>query len=512
MTTIPNRYLYIFFSIISILAVLTILKYPGQAYIYIIFTLTANVLLYFGVRKNAIFFDTFVAAFLWLGFWLKASFRIAFLEGRFHEPVGFYMGSGSDLDQALLIASCAFMGLITISFIREKIFFNYPKTLLPGAEGGLFIFYKKNRKLILSTFVIFFILVALSNFYFGIYQKGSIPRTVLPYGLGGIYKWLLLFGMASFSAIIIRFEFTLNKKTSFLPMGLAIAESTAGSVSLLSRGMILNTGALLYGVIHAIRFYKLKVSKHFFIILTSAVCVLFFSSVLFVNQLRHVAHDMLVEEDVLIEKDIQIDKNVQIKNNTLAKSNTKNNSSLKPDDNVFSLGVFDSQRVSDSTKVLFLDRWVGIEGVLAVSTYKNKGWDLWNNAWKERFSFNNTSFYDNNIIVSAYLYTDKTKYHYISLPGIIAFCFYPGSFIFLFMCMVIIGAIGAAIEFAVYKLGNKNIILCALLSQVVAYRYAHFGYVPTQSYLLFGALFLNLFIIYFSDKFLMYWYKGRDKI
>ena len=156
---------------------------------------------------------------------------------------------------------------------------------------------------------------------------------------------------------------------------------------------------------------------------------------------------------------------------------------------------------------LFLDRWVGIEGVMSVASYPELGWKLWGDAWKEGYSHNKTSFYDMHLITSPYINTDTTKYHSISLPGILAFCFYPGSFSFLFACMFLLGAIAAVIEVSVYRLGGGNIILCALLAQVVAFRYASFGYVPGQSYLLFGAIFLNLFLIYYSNKLLLYWGK-----
>jgi hypothetical protein len=75
--------------------------------------------------------------------------------------------------------------------------------------------------------------------------------------------------------------------------------------------------------------------------------------------------------------------------------------------------------------------------------------------------------------------------------------------------MFMVGVVAAAIEISVFRLGGKNIVLCALLAQVVVSRYAHFGYVPAQSYLLFGALYLNLLIIYFSDKSLLRWYKRK---
>jgi hypothetical protein len=144
---------------------------------------------------------------------------------------------------------------------------------------------------------------------------------------------------------------------------------------------------------------------------------------------------------------------------------------------------------------------------MAASSYPKQGWELWRDAWKELYSSNVTSFYDMNIITSPYREVDMTKYHYVSLPGIVAFCFYPGSFLFLFICMFVLGGLAAATEWCVFKLGGGNLILCALLAQVVAYRYAHFGYAPAQSYLLFGALLLNVFVIHYSNKFLLHFNK-----
>ena len=42
------------------------------------------------------------------------------------------------------------------------------------------------------------------------------------------------------------------------------------------------------------------------------------------------------------------------------------------------------------------------------------------------------------------------------------------------------------------------------MALVVAYRYVHFGYVPGQSYLLSGALVLNVALIYLVGRVLAY--------
>lgn len=463
---VPLRYLYIFFGLVSALSVLALLKYPGHAYVYVLFTILANTLLYSGFRKNAIFFDAFIGIFFWLGFWLKLTIRVAFMEGRFNEPVGNFDGSGAAFDRALLVTSCGFFALLVVSLIREKYVFTYPVKLNVTTHEGLFNLYQNHRMIVLIGFVALFTAVAITNIYFGIYQRGAIPRTVLPYGLSAIYSWLLLFGLASFSALILNFEFTLNKNTTYPVAILCLLEGFLTNVSLLSRGMILNTSALVYGVIRSLKFNSIRSSYRFLGVSFLIFILLFGSSVVVVDYLR-----------------------------------------LKGS----SIGVgsyIRSGGIGHGSKALFLDRFVGMEGIMAVTSYPQQGWALWSEAWKETYS-TKMSFYDTNLITSQYRDTDMTKHHHISLPGIMAFCFYPGSLPFLFGCMFMLGAIAAAIEISVFRLGGGNIILCALLAQVVAYRYAHFGYLPSQSYLLFGALFLNLLIIFYSNKILLYWNKQK---
>ena len=454
------------FSGIIVLSSLALNQYKGDAYVYILFTIVSTTLLYFGFRKGAIFFDTFIGVFLWLGFWLKLTVRVAFLEGEFNEAVGNFDGTGIAFDQALLVTSCAFLGLITDSYIRERFMFVYPPGSNEVTQNGLLAFYRKYRTWVLWSFAFIVLAVSASNLYFGFYQRGTITRTILPYGLNGVYKWLILFGLASFSAVILRLEYLVAKKTLYLVAVLSLLESFLSNVSLLSRGMILNTSALVYGVYKALNFYRIKSSFRFLVICFVFFLFLFASSVLIVNYLRTVIQMEAAGTDS------------------------------------YNIPLSDLGR---STNVLFLDRWVGIEGVMSVSSYPDQGWLLMKTALQEKYSENSTSFYDMNIITSPYIYTDKSKHHFVSMPGFVGFAFYPGSYVFLFISMLVLSLCAFFIEYLVYKLGGQNIILCALLAQVVAYRYAHFGYVPAQSYLLFGALFLNIFIIYATDKLLALW-------
>lgn len=458
----------VFIILIGILSCFTITKYAGSSYLYILFTISSTLLLYVGFRKNAIFFDTFIGVFLWLGFWLKSTVRIAFFDSKFSEGLAGMTISSENFDKTLLISSLAFFTLIFASYIREKFIFNYPQEE-KSEQSGLFLFYKNFRIIIILLYILLFIFIALSNFYLGIYQRGEITQTVLPYGLNNIYKWLLLFGLSSFAALIVKYEFQLQKKVTYFVPILILIESFITNASLLSRGMILNSSALGLGILKNIKINKFNFNIKYLVVLISTFIFLFISSVIVVNSLR------------------------------IYKTNNQKN--------IKTFRKADLNTSLHRTKILFLDRWVGMEGMLAVSSSTNQGWTLFQEALKEKYDENKTSFYDLNLINSPYKNTDMKKHHYISLPGYIAFFYYSGSVFFLCGVLFLLSLIGSFIEFLAYKFGGKNIIFSALIAQVIAYRLTHFGYVPTQSYLLFGTILLNILIFYSANKILTYIYR-----
>jgi hypothetical protein len=460
--------------LILFLTVTTLLNYPGDVFIYLLFSIVSSVLLVYGFRKNAIFFDAFIGVFFWIGFWLKFSVRVSFANGLFHESVGGFDGSGNAFDRSLLVTVCGFAGLLLASYMREKLFFKYPFISKVPHDLAVVNFYVKFRTHILIIFFLAVLLITLLNMLMGVYQKGSIARTSLPFGFNGVFKWLLLFGFASFSAIILKLEISSKRGSPYLVAFISLFENFFTNVSLLSRGMILNFSALMLGVLVEQKMRGLKVSIRFVAIGSCAFLLLFFISIFSVNFLRQIDFQKMV---------------------------------------LYQGGGLESVASNiGRAKPLILDRWVGIEGVMAVSSSSKIGWDLWRSAWAERYNENVMAFYDANLITSPYQQTDFTKHHHISLPGILAFFFYPGSFVFLFFGMFGLGLMAAVIEICTFHMGKENLILCSLIAEVVAYRFASFGYVPIQSYLLFGTIFLNLLIVYFIYKAVSKWASIGNKL
>jgi hypothetical protein len=82
--------------------------------------------------------------------------------------------------------------------------------------------------------------------------------------------------------------------------------------------------------------------------------------------------------------------------------------------------------------------------------------------------------------------------------------------IFLLIGTFIFSFFGAFIESISYKLGGGNLVFCALISEVYAYRLANFGYVPAQGYLLLGSIFINIIIFYLADRFYLWLKRNCD--
>ncbi|MGE7991601.1 hypothetical protein ACQKPE_11220 [Pseudomonas sp. NPDC089554] len=463
------------FVAITILTACALPEYQGSAWVYLLFTALSTAVLFLGFGRKALFFDAFIGVLLWLGFWFKFSVHTAFSGGKFNISVGAFDGSPGALDKTLLVVSCALSAILLVRLIRPR-FFSYPETLPGIVHTGLFAFYQRYRRTLLVAFVIAVVAVCASNAYYGIYQRGLVSRLQLPFGLNGIYSWLLMFGMASFSCVILRFEFEINRERYWIAITLALLESCLSNISLWSRGMILNGSAIMFGAVSMFHRVEQRLRMGLLIYVVAAFVVFFSVSVLSVNYLRSMTYYHWSAQD-----------------------GAEGGSAARRSEvaNV----------VAEQTSTLFLDRWVGVEGVMSVVGSEHQGWSVFKEALSERLDKKVNSYYDQHFVVSSYDNTQDDGRHFISLPGYLAFLFYPGSFVFLFFAVMMFSLVAVMFEYLVYRLGGRNLALCALIAQVIAFRYTSFGYVPLQSYLLFGSILLNVLILFSFDRLLRFIYK-----
>ena len=451
-------------------------SYEGNKIIYLLFSIISNYLIYFSFRKNSIFFETFLGLLLWLGFWFKFTCIIAFTDGVFREGVGLFNYTPESFNETLLVSQIGILSFILAGYFREIFIFKYPSKLNFFFKTNNF--FKKKRKLIWIIFLIFFTLIAISNFYFKIYQKGLLPIYDFNFVVSGTYKWLLLFGLTSISAIIIFLEANTFRKFFVFSSLLIFFETFLSSLSMLSRGMIFNVLALFFGIYKFSNKLNIHNKLTYYLKSLSIILVLFYISVVSVNYIR--ANYFYIGESAQFAfKDFEKEIGKEVK---------KRFSNLS----------------EHHSEILYLavNRWVGVDGVMSVISKKeilNKMFLL--NSFKERANATQPTFYELkfNLEISknaAEVYENVMDVKGNTLPGIIAFLFYSGSYYFLFISMFIICIIGSLIEYLAFRLSSNNLVFSALIGQVISFRLIHFGYLPHQSYLLFGTIFATIFMVY----------------
>ena len=479
---------FVIFKIIVFISILYIfyngwINYNGNKIIYLVFSLIGNFLIFFSFRKNAIFLETFFGLLLWLGFWFKFTLTISFTDGVFREGVGTFNYSIHSFNETLLVSTIGLLGFISGGYFREFFLFRYPEKLSFNFKNNNFFINNKNT--IWIIFIIFFTYVAASNFYLKIYQKGLLPVEDFNFIFSGTYKWLLLFGMTSISSIIIFFEINILKKYLFISSLIIFLEIFFSAFSMLSRGMIFNSFAILFGIYKftkKINNYQ-KISEYFKSIII--ISVLFYISVASVNYVR--------------SNYFYVGKSSNFVKEMMEKSFTKEKQGIKKTEKYNTL----TKHHFEFTYLL-INRWVGIDGVMSVISKKELlNVDLLKESFSERANSETPTFYEMKFgleDLENYTYVrKKQQYSNVkgnTLPGLIAVSYYAGSYYLLFFIIFLITILASIIEYFAFRFSNRNLIFSALIGQIIAFRFIHFGYLPYQSYLLFGTILVNILFIY----------------
>ncbi len=483
-----NKIIYKYLVSLLILAIFSLIylgvqNYSSNKFNYLSFSIISNFLIFFAIRKNAVFFETFFSLFLWLGFWFKFTCTIVFTDGVFREGVGTFNYSKESFDEVLFVCQIGILSFIVSGYFRELFLFKYPKRInFQNIKENFFSF---GRKKIWWFFIIFYISIAFLNFYFKIYQKGLLPIYDINFIISGIFKWLLLFGLSAFSATLIFYEFNFYKKFFFLSALLIIIETFFTSFSMLSRGMIFNAFALMYGIYKFSN--KIESPNHYSYYLKSLaiILVLFYISVSSVNYIR--ANYFYVGKSVDFVLDLDLDKENKKTQTEIPKKYAS------------------SKEINSEILYLIINRWVGVDGIMAVTSKK----DLLSlkflfSSFSERATKDTPTFYELTFGLEENMPTNEL-YENVkgnTLPGILAFLYYSGSYLVLFIGIFILSIIASCIEFVSFKLSSNNLIFSSLIGQVIAFRFIHFGYLPHQTYLLFGTIILNILFVYILDLYL----------
>jgi len=131
--------------------------------------------------------------------------------------------------------------------------------------------------------------------------------------------------------------------------------------------------------------------------------------------------------------------------------------------------------------------------------------DTFLNSFKEKYDVSKLPYYE-RIIQKRDTATDVSIINYgITTPGIVSFLFYSGSKMFLILFFFILTLTMLFFEKIILN-KTTNLIFCALIMQQISYRLVHFGYMPLNSYMFFGTIFLTVLV----HQILYYLFKNID--
>ena len=474
---------YFVLTIFFIIFLQTFKNYQGDKIIYILFTALNIYLFFFCFRKKKNFFDLFFGLFLLLGFWIKFSINIGFLNSSFDGSIGPFSFTKEKFNQVLMVSIYGILGFILAGHLRDLLNYHYKnQKVIYFLNQELYV---KYRNFFLIVLIFLVILLSVLNLYYSIYQKGIYSNNI-HFLVQILFKFALFFGFTSLFSYILFCDFKVSNKIIYTVLILAILENFFSSVSILSRGMIFNSSVLIIGSYSLLRLNKIQIDlKYFFSIIIFSIS-LFYISLFIVEKLRNNFY-INTNSSGKILNEVKYDKN----NNIVEPVRTSLNSTIL---------------------YLMVNRWVGIDGVMSV-VQKNKILDykILKNAFNIKSDPDDFSYHEKIFDIKKKFNQDELNKNRKSLrkgntlPGIIAFLFYTGSYFIVFFSMFFISLFSSFIEFVSYKLTRGNIIFSCFIGHIIAYRLIHFGFAPYNTHyfalsIIMLLLFYYLITIYLERK------------
>jgi hypothetical protein len=435
--------------------------YAGSTLVYVAFSAIALGSLLSAIYWQASFGYLFLSVFLWLGFWFKLTANFL-LFGRFPfgEPVGAFDSSPAAWDLVLLVASVASLGAVggrlACSCIPSRA---AGKQAISSAPA----WYPASRKILWAGLAALTVGAVVCNTVYGVHQIGVVARTIFPWPGNALLAWFLNIGAALSMAVLIGWDRSLG-----LPVGRSLyavlAEGFLTSTSVLSRS------AFLFHVIPQalalnqapLRSSRMSASKRW--LLVCLFCALFGASIALVSILRDLHYAASHSQPTPQPKAAPSGQSAQ------PAPMLGSNIAPPPAPAVSSLRLILIHQLA-------VNRWIGIEGAMAISSYDGKSLQLLLYMLKERREIGTVSAYQ--AVCNSGYQTDDAKNQFASMPGMPGFLFYSGSFWVVFVGMFGVVLFTVLSEWVVFQL-TQNPLVCALYGTMLANTVAQFGVTPRQ--------------------------------
>lgn len=432
---IKNPWIQIYTVVLTFIGVLTCFYLKKQLilpYVACMLVFYLNIVVSLdSISKNlsSKFFHVF-SVLLTLGFPIKFSAHTIWDYG-YLEPIGRFDNSIKSFSSVLIVATCGGIGILIAQLVQRR--------FQIGKISDNHINMNEKSKVISYLFILLLgTSLAAINLNYNILLFGLTPSVKLPMSGNAI------FFLAMTRGILFLIFFKIIENISFKWTFLSSIIVLIISVGVLSRMLM-----IMFFVTIFINFLKTNenvnikkfIQYSFLLLVMSFICV----------KLATGMRMKLYEATKAVSRD---------KNREIASKITDRFTSY--------IGSY---------RNMVIDRWIGMEGVMAVEGYDGKGYGLFTDALLEK-SYKGNSFYTK--IADEKNYNDlKTKSGKIvtSVPGPIAYFYYSGSKTFVFFMMFLSTLLITNIEaFFSKKIVQENV--SNFIAIFMVFDYFQFGIAP----------------------------------
>jgi hypothetical protein len=415
-----------------------LIGYDGARLPYIFFCLSVILSLIDAFYRPSSVGYSCLVVFLSLGFWAKLILHLQ-LDYPYLEPIGSFDGTSNAWDGVMWVSAVGFLGVCfgKTLCVRLGLWCSSINSLI--VKPSVPAWYPLIRKLLWAATITLILTATIANFFLGISQSGPLPRLILPWPLNGLMGWMLAFGLPTLVLTLIGWDQVLGRTQGLY---IIILEGALSGISSLSRATyILHTIPALWVLSSGNYLFKMWTRRGFlilalwvFIFLVSHIAVMGFrySSTAPVQRSEQVGSEQVGSEQVGSEYLVM------------------------PSHEYFT-------NLIQSSSILIVDRWIGLEGVMAVVAHPKKGTDLFWSALQDRRVIGQLDLYTSEIALAAVPKEVLLTSQYASPPGGIAFFYFTGSLWAVFAGMSLLTVILLASERVVLFL-TKNSFICTFWS------------------------------------------------
>jgi hypothetical protein len=325
------------------------------------------------------------------------------------------------------------------------------------------------------------LMTTIVNTVFGIHQVGISPRTIFPWPTNALVAWFHNIGAALSISVLICWDFGLHRRMG-LQVYAILCEALLTTVSIISRATfpfhVLPQMMAIYNQ-DSIRDRFTRIQTFVYAIIFLSFFVIAIGSVSILRDLHYVESK---------STPITVPWTASSAATTLPNSPIISSSELVVEP-VKSVSSFRWILIHQ----LMVNRWIGIEGLMSISSYEEKSMSVLLNMLLEKREIGKVTSYQ--IVSKSGYQTPDPKFQFASMPGIVGFLYYSGSLWVVFLAMILLVVLMVASERAVFIL-TLNPVFCSIYGMMLANYIAQFGVTPRQDLPQFAMVYLMAIILW----------------